>query len=523
MLNDFKNILLEAQETKPLTTEQMVNKLNSILKGFYCAVECKEETSNDIKFNLTVKNKPTTSKTGVIISDIILPSNSARYPIGIIFKCLSPDCQKNSQRLEPIILTYGEFKYNALRILNKKTTSYGEVVYEIVFNINGKKETIISSKPIVLRGHGTAGAIRAKNVPFQEASQALSILTKMYNNIDLTTADNVFHFKIYDNQDTKSVLIDKYNKDKDIYEKTGLAARTIPGFNSMTELSDMSFGDDDNEIDYSMDGLGNIIRKIFNKCNKKEAVKYRNINSYFPADIIAYVSGAEKLFQNVNSIEQLTAVINSNRQSLIPLSLKLNKSRDKSKYEQNKGNSFEFLSVTPDVVFGEIVLHILIKHNNKPEEISMVFKCFGNDKRASIEHNYKHWERTDKLYNEVELRNVNADVNTDSVLGKAWNSLEVFMAKYKMKIKSNNDKDLTLLELRSKPALESVMLSEKELDNVLVDSIKNLYVKWLNYADYAIRSGLCKNIDEFLLYTYCAGIKCNFQKMQCYPRFEKIS
>lgn len=527
MLNDFRNILNEAIEYKISTNEEVLAVLNNNFK--YCKAEVKSENSSTLYINVTVDK---TNDNNGKYAKYIFGSSKTRYPMGIIDAYLDKSTKIGES--EPLILSYGNYKYNAIKTGKTVQLKYfTKPVYITKFNINNRVISIVTEKKLVIRGHGEANTIRANNVPYQECAQALSVMQYgilAKEQVDLSMLDNRFHFSIYDNIETRKYLIDMYNNNKDLFDKTGRSSARIAGIKNMTEMTDMT----SNKSIYSHYGLGAVIRKKFNECNKKEEIPYKNINSWFPADMLAYKNDILPLIDNANTLNDLTLIINKNYgKSIIPLSLKLNLSNDRknSKYETNKSIDITPIKVFTTVMTGEIIVHYVFKHNKNQEEVNMIFKCFGNDDRVSMEHSYKKWNHDTKRIkwhyaepegSEIELSKViNKNVNETSMLGKAWNSLYVFMNKLDKNILK--PENIMNMHRAKNTYLKPVYLSEKDKDYIKRPPIVELYENWLTMADYAITSGLCKDIYEFLTYTLCAGIKTNYGQMQCYPYVAKIS
>ena len=463
--------------------------------------------------------------------------------------------QNNIEAYEKSILEF--LDANALMIKNKPVKS-GEID---MYPLNVGNKVLYSTAPWYLRGHGIAAAMRSTNTEIQEAGQAVGLFTAYMmdskgDEIDirhLNSFENRFHFSLYNNKRRVMNLLEWY-----IYNFHGAVEKCVDGgakvFAGLRNPLTMHLSDMSCEAGHKIaeSGIGPNIRSVFNELNKKQERKFKNINSWCPADIVVYDESLKREMKpsNFADIDEYTKWLNrqteTNRLRLI--SLKLNTSRwdnvisrtsisDKKrmpeildkKWEVNQGNIYLYVHLNED--------GIKITDKNQGNVIRLKFTVFDNDKGASIEADYLNTKQVHfNFEREILVENFNRKENTQTMLGKARDTLNYYLAK--KKIDTIDDVNFVwpeqfkeLLHTDAVDAFNARTTTKPSLKRnteklVLRDEIMKLYSDWLNkmrkFCLYRGEQEVNKSIDEFILYTIYAGKKENFQDMDFFPKYYKI-
>lgn len=541
-INDFRQIYNEAKKYtsgEVWSPAEIELELETIFSKYGAIVEVLPGTKrypNNIVVNLTASKN-------IVVDDMATGFTNGRFNMEIVLKLLKKMGEFSFETLEPLKLSF--FKWNALRLKSKEENGFYITTFKYSNDMR-KTTTIVTEKPIIFRGHGIAAAIRAVNTPFQEAAQAISILqTAMAsgNGLSLENLSSVFHFKVYEIPELRNLLLSNYNNDADpkfgqqIYQRTGNAAMKITNLNNMVHLCDL--GNDIvnyNGNTYSVNGIGKDIREAFYGLK----LGFKNINSYFPADIIAYKdpNKIKIMLANVETAEDFNKIFENGQAIAISLKQNTSRTRISSGAETNNSKQVEVNWWKCSVSGGEIIVHVNFKHGTKNEEVNITFKTFGDDTKASFDTKFKNWKTT-----EIETSSVNASVNTETVIGKATDGFRYFLSKQKLgyafnylnieptsamfeslfvKLSKKSNGTTLIPELSGVVKIlnaENAKLYTSKFNSLIkVKSIAQLYLAWLN--------GLAEStfsVEDYLTYTIMASMKENYGLMNYFPKVYKIS
>lgn len=250
----------------------------------------------------------------------------------------------------------------------------------------------------------------------------------------LNSFENRFHFSLYNNKRRVMNLLEWY-----IYNFHGAVEKCVDGgakvFAGLRNPLTMHLSDISCEAGHKIaeSGIGPNIRSVFNELNKKQERKFKNINSWCPADNV----------------------------------------------------------------------------------IRLKFTVFDNDKGASIEADYLNTKQVHfNFEREILVENFNRKENTQTMLGKARDTLNYYLAKKKIDtIDDVNfvwpDQFKELLHTDAVDAFNARTTTKPSLKRnteklVLRDEIMKLYSDWLNkmrkFCLYRGEQEVNKSIDEFILY-----------------------
>lgn len=447
---------------------------------------------------------------------------------------------------------------NALKIVNpvKEKGLHGAQLY--MLKVNGK--TLYSTAPWYLRGHGIAASMRSTGTATQEAGQAVGLFTAymMPNDFDeidlrfLNNLDNRFHFSLYNNKQRIYDLLEWYCDN--LY---GAVSKCVSGgakvFNKLDALSmhmsDMSVEEGQR---ISENGIGPVIRAKFNATNKKEDRKFKNINSWCPADIVVYDNNIKNELSRTefNSLSDyrdwLDKKTEQNKLRLISLKLNSSKWDTVKSYthvsNENKTNNIVIRNKKWEVTMGNIYIYVNVIENGKNNIIRLKFTTFNNDSGASIEADYYggkqvSFGKENKFVNaDIAVESFNKKENTQTMLGKAYDTLNYYL-------NGTNIFNYDESEFRWPKGFEDLMKTKdimafrdtsispvtNKQDKELIRryAIGKLYMEWLdNMRRYCLMKNyndVNKAVDEYILYTIYAGKKENFGDMNFFPKYYKIA
>lgn len=473
-----------------------------------------------------------TATANEVVNNFTVGFKNGRFNMGIV------DAFLITSRTYTESLKLSFFEYNAIKVNNKIKPNLFLTEFKDPADAR-KRIKLLTEKPLVFRGHGSAAAMRANNTPYQEAAQGLNILTTAmgYESLNIKDLKKIFHFRAF-NENPEYVL-QLFNHDQSLtlgtFIKTGAAAVNIKKLNKNNGLTDMS--------DITL-GLGKDVRETFNFLNKEH--KFKNINSYFPADILIYNPSVSSKIRSAKSLTEFSKIFDSD--DVVAISLKMNSGyrRFSSKVETSAEKQIKIKSYAARVVSGTIIVHIIYTRGNNTEEVSLTFKNFGTDKYAGFETQYKHWAAFE--YPDIEaleyikddMDKINRNSNTTAVIGKAADGLRYFLKTIKnIEFDYSNIKITPVLWERLleneklKPLIPNLELETKKVYSknkyinyykkmntlIKVNSVQQLFIAWL----LAFNKLTDMTIEDYLIYTIMASMKENYGDMNYYPKYYRIS
>lgn len=498
-------------------------EINVYLNG--AKAQRRSENNNKIEAKtVNLANYTVVEFTSVVNDDTFTGFVNQRFTMSIFKSCLPNNVKTHLTKHE--FDNFNEPNAYSYDITRQVTNNEGEKFYELILDNNVK---LYSKNKWYFRGHSIAASVRSLSIPYQEATQALALAEKCMN---ITPFDKTFRNRInlylYDREDTRNLLYKYYTSAKMrnvLFNMNSLKVKdTKPLVINNGIVSDLG------TAYYSKRGISDIYRTIFNNCNTKKDDNYviKNINTWCPADIAFYtpefaqsLKAQERILHDLDDYKDFLDKATANRQLRL-ISLKMNSSIVRS-YDltNNKEKTIEVLSYVTHVTHGKIIVTVRLKEDTKINLIDIRFDVFNNADRSSIETTYRTKAVKYDNLTDMEIAEINTKLNTETVLGKALDGMNLFLDKT---CKCKIDQDvLRMFPRYNIPGMDK--FKNVDVMKYAMEPTKILYYSWLNIMGKVIKmpnSGI-DTVEDFLIYTIMAGKKENYGMMNYFPIVYKVS
>lgn len=524
--------LLDIQES---TEDEIYNAFMDLLasKGYEAEISVyldgakaqrrSENNANSATKTINLANYTVVEFTSVVNDERLTGFINQRFTMSIIKACLPRNVKDKLEKHE--YDNFDEPNAYSYDISRQVTNNNGEKFYELKLDNDVK---LYSKNKWYFRGHSIASSVRTLSVPYQEATQALALAEKCMGikPFDMTFKNRIKLY-LYDKEDTRNLLYKYYNSDKMrnvLFNMAGLNNTNIKSLKI-----DNAIVSDLGTTYYSKHGISETFRKIFNNCNKKQDNNYviKNINTWCPADIAFYtpefvksLKEQELILSNLDDYKEFLDTATSNKQLRL-ISLKMNTSNRNYSLTNNRKKKIEVLSYVTHVSQGKVTVSVRLREQSKVNLIDIRFAVFNDGDRSSIETNYRtKYVKYDNL-TDFEIAEINTKLNTETVLGKALDGMNLFLNKTcNCKIDQNTVKMFPNYDI---PGMD--VFNNTDVKKYAMEPVRILYYSWVDIMGTVIEmpdSGI-DSVEDFLIYTIMAGKKENYGMMNYYPFVYKLS